>query len=197
MSHSSDSDRVLVCGIAGSPRRGGNSEFLLDRALAGAAAEGGEIRKVVLSELQFTPCQNCGFCEKKGACRFDDEMRVIYDSLEEATHFVLATPVYFTTVSAQVKAMIDRCQALWSRRFVLKIKPNQMGRPGLLLCVGGFKTDRFLACTQQVVHTWMRVVGIKPVNTLFYPGTDEKGAAEKHPTAGHESFEAGRALVVD
>ena len=191
----SERTRPLVSGIAGSPRRGGNSEFLLDRALAGAEAEGAEIRKVVLSKLKFTPCHNCGFCAEKGVCRFDDDMRIIYENLEEATHFILATPVYFTTVSSQVKAMIDRCQSLWSRRFVLKIKPRRADRRGLLLSVGGFKTDRFLHCTQQVVHTWMRVVGIKPVNTLFYSGVDEKGAAEKHPIAGQECFDAGRALV--
>ena len=188
-----------VLAIAGSPRRGGNSETLLDRALAGVAeAEPtADVRKIVLNEMNIKPCQNCRFCAGKGYCRFaeSDDMKGVYEALEESDRFIVASPIFFANVSAQLKTMIDRCQPMWVRKFVKKqCHPNQ-DRRCLFLCCGGFEHDRFYECARQVIKTWAVVLDIRLTGELFYPGIDRRGDIDKHRAAFADAFEAGKKLM--
>jgi putative NADPH-quinone reductase len=189
--------RVLA--IAGSPRRGGNSEKLLDSALAGvaAAAPGAAVTKIVLNELKFAPCQNCGFCNATGDCRFasDDDMRGIYEALDASDRFVIASPIYFASISAQLKTMIDRCQALWARKYLLKRPHANPDRKALFLCCGGFKHDRFYQCARQVIAAWCVVLDIRLTGELFFHSIDARGDIEKHPTALADALAAGREMM--
>ncbi|MEE9200220.1 MAG: flavodoxin family protein, partial [Candidatus Brocadiales bacterium] len=106
--------------IAGSPRRGGNSELLLDEAIKAARDIGLETEKLVVDELGIAPCTSCGSCWETGNCVIEDKMQEVYKKLLDADYVVVASPLYFLGVSAQLKALIDRCQALWARRFILK-----------------------------------------------------------------------------
>ncbi len=105
-----------VLGIYGSPRRGGNTDRLLDKALEGAKAAGAETKAVYARDLKMSGCIECGGCDKTGKCVVQDEMQGVYPLLEEADVVLLASPVFFYGVTAQVKALIDRAQALWSKR---------------------------------------------------------------------------------
>ena len=186
----------VLC-IAGSPRRGGNSEMLLDAASEGAAAGGAETIKLVLNEMNFSPCQNCGFCSRKGHCRIKDEMQQVYEALEQCDRFIIATPIYFTTVSAQLKAMVDRCQPYWARKYLLKEPDFQGDRRGITLAVCGFKHGRFFPNAKRVIDAWMLVTDIKPVGDFFYHGVDARGDIEKHPSALKEAYQAGKVLVLE
>ena len=130
---------MKVIGIAGSPRLGGNTDLLLAEVLRGAASRGAEVKAIVLNDLKITPCQHCDACLEKGKCRIEDDMQTVYRELEEADRIVIASPIQFMGVTAQAKAMIDRCQALWARKYVLEIPPlgNQRDRKGLFISVGG------------------------------------------------------------
>ena len=108
---------MKVLGILGSPRRGGNSEILMRAFLEGAAEAGAEVEEIILRDLKISPCLEIYHCFKDGTCPIKDEMREIYDKLLEADVVALASPVFFYGVSAQSKAMIDRTQALWARRY--------------------------------------------------------------------------------
>lgn len=187
---------MKVLGFAGSPRRGGNSETLLDAALDGAANDATDVQKIVLNELSFRPCQNCGYCSRKGVCRFDDDMGLVYDALDKADRIVLASPIFFATVSAQTKMMIDRCQPYWARKFLLE-RPSPKGRrKGLFLAVGGFERGRkFFQCARQVARVWLFNLDISLDESLFYAGVDDYGAIREHPTALDDARTAGRALV--
>jgi hypothetical protein len=188
-----------LAAFAGSPRRGGNSETLLDSALAGAAEAdpNAKVRKFVLNEMTIRPCQNCGFCSRTGYCRFaeTDDMKEIYSWLDEADRFILASPIYFATVSAQTKIMMDRCQAIWARKYLLKKKHSNPDREALFLSCGGFKHDRFYRCARQVVSAWCVVTDIRLTAELFYSGIDAKGEMQKHPTGVAEAGAAGRTLM--
>lgn len=190
-----------VLAIAGSPRRGGNSETLLDRALAGVveADPDAEVRKFVLNEMKIAPCQNCGFCSKTCYCRFadSDDMKVVYEALDRCDRFIVASPIFFANVSAQLKTMIDRCQPAWVRKFKKGRSHPNADRKGLFLCCGGFEHDRFYKCARQVVKTWCVVLDIRLVGELFYGGIDRSGDIEKHPTALADAFEAGKKLMQD
>jgi putative NADPH-quinone reductase len=184
--------RVLA--LAGSPRRGGNSEKLLDSALAGVAAV---VTKLVLNELKFAPCQNCGACNATGDCRFaaGDDMKGIYEALDASDRFVIASPIYFASVSAQLKTMIDRCQAIWARKYLLKRPHANPDRKALFLCCGGFKHDRFYQCARQVIVAWCVVLDIKLSGELFFHSIDARGDIAKHPTALADALNAGRELM--
>ena len=188
-----------VLAFAGSPRRGGNSEKLLDSALAGVAVAdpGAAVTKIVLNELKFAPCQNCGFCNTMGYCRFaaGDDMKGIYEALDASDRFIIASPIYFASVSAQLKTMIDRCQAIWARKYLLNRPHANPDRKALFLCCGGFKHDRFYKCARQVIAAWSVVLDIRLTGELFYPSIDARGQIEKHPTALADALAAGQALM--
>jgi len=188
-----------VLAIAGSPRRHGNTETLLDQAIKGIteADREAEGTKIILNERTIKPCQSCGFCTKKGYCRFaeSDDMGPIFEALEVSDRFIIAAPIFFANVSAQLKAMIDRCQAIWARKYLLDRPHPNPDRRALFLCCGGFKHDRFFTCARQVIEAWCNVLDIKLSETLFYAGIDARHDIETHSTALAEAAAAGRTLV--
>ena len=105
-----------VLGIYGSPRPGGNSDSLLDAALAGARAGGARVDAVYVRDLKFAGCRECGGCDRTGECVVKDDMQKIYPLLKKAETIFLASPVFFYGFPAGLKALIDRAQALWAGR---------------------------------------------------------------------------------
>lgn len=188
---------MRVLGIAGSPRRGGNTGLLLAEVMKGAASRGAEVKTIVLNDLDITPCQHCDACLKKGVCRIKDDMQMVYRQLEQADRVVLASPIHFMAVTAQMKAMIDRCQALWARKYVLKMPPlgDRRERKGLFVSVGGMKQASLFEPSLAIVKALFKVLDIAYVGALTYPGIDEKGAIAKHPDALKQAFLAGQKLV--
>jgi len=188
---------MKVLGIAGSPRRGGNTDLLLAELSKGAVSKGAETKVIVLNDLNITPCQHCDTCLEEGKCRIDDDMQMIYDELEQADRIVLASPIQFMGLTAQMKAMIDRCQCLWARKYVLKIPPlgNQRERKGFFISVGGRRIKNLFEPALVTVKTWFRILDISYAGDLLFSGVDEKGAITKHPTALHQTFLAGQKLV--
>ena len=188
---------MKVLGIAGSPRRGGNTDLLLAEVMRGAASRGAEVKTIVLNDLNITPCQHCDACQKKGECRIKDDMQTIYCELEEADRVVLASPIHFVGVTAQMKAMIDRCQALWARKYVLERPPlgDRRNRKGLFISVGGRKVAALFEPALATVKSLFKVLDIGYAGELLFRGTDEKGAIAKHPDALSQAFLAGQKLV--
>jgi multimeric flavodoxin WrbA len=103
---------LKICGIVGSPKKNGNVDLLVSQVLKGASSQGAETCKIYLNDLQVKPCQSCGVDPYPEYCLFHDDMRTIYDLLQSCDSIVLGSPVYFDTVSAQTKLMIDRCNCL-------------------------------------------------------------------------------------
>ena len=188
---------MKVIGIAGSPRRGGNTDLLLAEILRGAASRGAEVKAIVLNDLKITPCQHCDACLEKGKWRIEDDMQTIYRELEEADRIVIASPIQFMGVTAQAKAMIDRCQALWARKYVLEIPPlgNQRDRNGLFISVGGRNFANLFEPSIVIVKSLFNCLNVTYAGDLLFPGVDEKGAINKHPDALNQAFLAGQKLV--
>ena len=103
---------MKVCGIVGSPNKNGNVDLLVSQVLKGASSQGAETHKIYLNDLNIKPSQSCGVDPYPKYCLFDDDMKVVYDALESCEVIVLGSPVYFDTVSAQTKLMIDRSNCL-------------------------------------------------------------------------------------
>jgi len=189
---------LRVLGIAGSPRRGGNTDLLLAEVMKGAASRGAEVKTVILDDLKIAPCQHCDACLETGRCKIEDDMQMVYDELMKADRIVLASPMQFMTVTTQMKAMIDRCQSLWARKYVLKQPPlgSEPGKKkGLFISVGGRKVANLFEPALVTVKALFKVLDIDYAGELVFPGIDEKGAITRHPDALKQAFLAGQKLV--
>jgi len=188
---------MRVLGISGSPRRGGNTDLLLAEVMKGAASKGAETRNLILNDLKISPCQHCDACFEAGVCRIKDDMQTVYKEMEKADRIVLASPIHFLGLSAQMKAMIDRGQALWARKYILKKPPlgDRRERKGLFVAVGGMKLARLFEPSLATVKAFFTVIDVGYAGELLFPGIDEKGAIKKHPTALKDAFAAGQNLV--
>ena len=187
---------MKVLGIAGSPRRNGNTDLLLAEVLKGAASKGARVETIILSKLQIAPCDHSDACLKTGKCRIKDDMQGIYEKLEEADCIVLASPIQFMTVTAEMKAMIDRCQALWARKYMLKQPPLSVKeRKGLFIAVGGTKFTRLFEPAQATIKALFNTINVTYAGELLFRGVDEKGAITRHPDALKQASLAGQKLV--
>ncbi len=194
---------MKVLGILGSPRRGGNSEILLDKALEGADSTGLDIEKIVLNELKFSPCQECGGCSTTGKCIINDDMQTIYKKLDEAEAIILAAPIFFGSLSAQVKAMIDRYQCRWIAKYVLDKrtpldKPTPQGcRLGFLILVSAANREKFFKNAESIVKNFFAVLDIEFKDSLYCPNIDKKGKVLKHPDCLNRAFELGKKACIN
>ena len=190
---------MRVLGITGSPRRGGNTDLLLAEVMKGAASRGVEVKTIVLNDLKIAPCQHCDACLEAGRCKIEDDMQMVYQKLEDADRIVLASPIQFMGVTAQMKAMIDRCQSLWARKYVLKLPPlgNRRKRKGFFISVGGRKIANLFEPALITIKTLFRILDITYTGELLFPGVDEKGAIAQHPDALRQTFLAGQKLAED
>jgi multimeric flavodoxin WrbA len=188
---------MKVLGIAGSPRRGGNTDMLLAEFLRGAASKGADTKTIVLSKLAITPCQHCDSCLQAGDCKIQDDMQAIYKEFEAADAIALASPIQFMSLTSEMKAMIDRFQAMWARKYVLKIPPlnPKKERKGFFLSVGGRKFTNLFEPSLVIVKAFFRILDVTYTGELVFPAIDEKGAIAKHPDALQQAFLAGQKIV--
>jgi multimeric flavodoxin WrbA len=190
---------MRVIAFLGSPRKDGNTSILLQEAVRGIEESGHSVKTFNLAHMKIRPCQNCGGCDETGACIIkDDEMEVIYAALREASRIILASPIFFAGLSAQTKAMVDRCQAFWCEKYLLNrpLPAGAEGRKGLFLTVGGMKTGKGIECGGASATAFFRTLSVPEHASLGYRPVDAKGAIREHPTALQEAYAAGRELVL-
>lgn len=180
----------------GSPRREGNTDILLGETLR-AVSCGNEVILFTLNDMNIRPCQNCGGCDEMGSCILTDDMDDIYPAIREADRIIMASPIFFFGLSAQTKTMVDRCQAFWCEKYLLKktIPSGQCGRKGLLLLLGGMKKDIGIQCAGATATAFFRTISVPEHETLSYLSIDKKGAIINHPSALKDAYEAGARLV--
>ena len=190
---------MKVLGILGSPRKGGNTELLLEEALKGAEAEGAEVERLRLTDYNIIPCKECLACYKDGNCIILDDMAKIYPKLLEADIILLASPIFFYGVTAWAKALIDRCQALWSRKYQLKdpsYGKEGRKRKGFFISVGGTKGQKTFEGAILTAKYFFDVLNAEYAGELVLREVDAKGDVLKHPEALQQAYEAGRKLVL-
>ena len=187
---------MKVLGIMGSPRRQSNTEILLDRALAGAKKMGTAVEKVAVSELKVHPCLEIYACRKDGKCAIKDDMQQLYEKLLEADHIVFASPIFFYGLTSQAKAIVDRCQALWVRKYVLGIgKEDRRIRRGMFISVGATRGERLFDGVVLTVKYFFDAIGVKYTGDLLIRGIDGKAQIKEHSTALQDAFRLGQQLV--
>ena len=191
---------MKIIAFNGSPRKGGNTEELLNAAIRGTGdsdSDKHDVRVFRLQDMDITACLNCGGCDDTGICVVEDDFQLVAEAIRAADRIIFASPVFFMGISAQAKAFVDRCQSFWCEKFLLEreIPAGPDGRKGLVLMVGGMKKDRGINCAASQGVAFLRTVSVKESETLKYMGVDAMGAILKHPTAIKEAEEAGANLV--
>ncbi|NPB09009.1 MAG: flavodoxin family protein [Thermodesulfobacteria bacterium] len=186
---------MRVLAFQGSPRPGGNTDLLLRAFLEGIEEAGGEAEKIDLYRLRVEPCLECGKCDHTGECIIPDDMRDIYPKLDQAQVIVVASPIFFYNVTSRTQALIERSQACWIRKYVLKKPHPRAGeRQGIFLSLGATKGRRLFEGVQRVVRYFFDALDVNYQGGLFYRGIEEKGAIRSHPSALKEAFSLGRAV---
>lgn len=195
---------VSVLAFAGSPRRHGNSETLLDWVLTAMAGEPDvSIQKTALTDANINICRGCNACEKLNRCVQRDGMDIYHDKIVSADIILLSSPIFCMGIAALPKALIDRMQVFRSRKYVLKlpvVPPERKGkRLGAFIASAGQTWPHVFDAAIPSVKCFYHVIDIKDadISYLMINGVDEKGAVEKHPTAKADAEKLGRALVAE
>jgi multimeric flavodoxin WrbA len=191
---------IKTLGIFGSPRKGGNTDVLLEEALKGAEKEGADVERLHIADFHITPCTECLQCLQKGECVIQDDMQKIYPKLLESDIIILASPIFFYGITAWAKALVDRSQALWARKYILKdpsLGKEGKRRKGFLISVGGTKGQKVFEGAILTAKYFFDVLNADYVGELVFRNMDAKGDILKQPDALSQAFESGRKLVLD
>jgi len=183
---------MMILGFQGSPRKKGNTNYLLSLFMNEAENLGAQTHIIEVAQKNIVPCIGCGYCEKKGYCvtKDDDMTNEIYPLLREADVVVLAAPIYFYNVPAQLKAIIDRTQTLWSRKYKLNLTdPARHYRRGFLLAQGATKGKNLFEGVDLTAKYFFDAVGAGFNGSLTYRHIENTGDMEKHP-AVHKDVRA-------
>ena len=189
---------MKITAIYGSPRRNGNTAKLLQSAIDGARSSGAEVTEIVLRDLKLQPCLEIYACQKDGHCAIKDDFHGLAETLLSSQATMLASPIFFYAVSAHVKAMMDRCQSLWVKKYWLDKKPLgklDNSKPGLFLSVGATRGKRLFEGAQMSVKYFFDTFDTSLWRTLGYRGLDEADDILKHPEYLAEARQAGIDLV--
>ena len=185
---------MKVLGIMGSPRIKGNADLLLDEALKGAQGQQVEVEKIIVDKMKITPCKEYYACLKDGNCVIRDDMDIIIPKLLEADGVIVASPMFFYGVTAQLKALIDRCQALWVRRNILKNLPES-DKKGVFIGVGATRGKNLFEGSILVMKYFFQSFGAEYADELLVRGVDQKGEIKEHPDLLKEAFALGERLT--
>lgn len=178
------SKKVLI--LSGSPRKGGNSDVLCDRFMAGAAEAGHNVEKIRVAEKKIGFCSACYYCQKSGGvCAKKDDMPEILQMMIDADVIVLASPVYFYSIDAQLKALIDRTVARWT-----EVKDKEFYYIMTSADDSKAAQERTLECFRGYADC---VEGAKEMGVIYGVGVYMPGEILNTP-AYTEAYEMGRSI---
>ena len=185
---------MKILGISGSPRRGGNTDILLDNALKGAQNKGAEVEKITLNNLKFSPCQECENMPNNEFCIIKDDMQTVYRKIEEADAIILASPIFFGSLSAQTKMMIDRFQCVWRAKNILKKQVFEKRKTGAFISVQGSNRKDFFDNARAIVKNFFATINADYKEELFCSGIGERDAILRHQELLKTAFNLGEKL---
>jgi len=189
---------VFVLGLQGSPRKKGNTNHLLARFMAEVEATGALTQVIHVSEKNIIACKGCSYCEKNGYCitQNDDMESEIYPLLRRADLIVAATPMYFYNAPSQLKALIDRSQTMWARKYRFNLDdPNRKMRRGFLLSLGATKGKNLFEGIHLTARYFFDAVGAEYNGSLSYRRIENPGDMKKHPTVEKDVENAVQGLL--
>lgn len=178
---------IQVLGFVGSPRRGGNTEILVDEVLSGAENVGALIEKIILNKLNINPCQACNSCYKTGSCMHDDDMPKLLEKMELSNLWVLGTPIYWWGPTAQFKTFLDRWYSPKHQNFkgkhVILVIPFEGGHP------------RYARHTVGILTDVLDYLGMELFETVLAPGVNDRGAIREKIDILKRAYKSGQEAI--
>jgi multimeric flavodoxin WrbA len=187
-----------IVAIYGSPRRKGNTATLLKKAVEGARDFGAEVEEIVLRDLKISPCLEIYGCAQSGECAIKDDFQKVRDKILDAQGLMLASPVFFYTVSSHTKILMDRFQSLWVKKsWVEKTPKNQQSikRKGLFISVGATRGKKLFDGMLLSVRYFFDVLDMELWKALLYRTLDFQDDVLKHPEYLEEAYTGGKAFA--
>ena len=184
-----------IVAVYGSPRRQGNTATLLKKAVEGANDAGARVEEIVLRDLKMSPCLEIYGCNKAGECRLKDDFQKARDQILDCRGLMLASPVFFYTVSAHTKILMDRFQSLWVKKYrVEKTGQNQQKilRKGLFIAAGATRGKKLFDGMLLSLRYFFDVIDMELWKALLYRGLDFEGDVLKFPEYLDEAYQAGK-----
>lgn len=183
--------------LLGSPRKKGNTAALV-RTIIGGMEEKVQCQTeyIYLHGLNLSPCRGCGGCEKTGMCVIKDDMIELYNKVDQADVLFLVTPVYFYGPTAQIKTFIDRCQARWSRKYLLgqHHRPHDRRR-GYLVSIAATKGPKVFDCSILIAKSFFDAIDVEYGGEFLVRDVDAKGAINERPEELEKAFNYGREIA--
>jgi multimeric flavodoxin WrbA len=188
---------MLVLGFQGSPRKKGNTSFLLSTFMQAIEKLGAQTRTIEVAQKNIIPCKEYVVCEKKGYCPIDDDIKTeIYPLIRQAEVVVLASPIFFYNMTAQLKAVVDRCQTFWARKYKLKLTdPAKKTKRGFFLSVGATKGVNLFEGLQLTAQYFFDAIDAKFEGSLTYRNIEGPKDMSKHPNVLADVENATSALI--
>ncbi len=188
---------MLVLGFQGSPRKKGNTSFLLATFMQAVEKLGAQTQIVDVARKNITPCKEYVVCERKGYCPIDDDVKSeIYPLVRQAEVVVLATPIFFFNMTAQLKAVVDRCQTFWARKYKLKLTdPAKKTKRGFLLSVGASKGKSLFEGLQLSAKYFFDAIDARFEGSLTYREIEGPKDMARHPTVSADVEKAAADLI--
>lgn len=170
-----------VLAIYGSHRRGHNSDLLVDKLLEGLGSDDTAIEKVYASSNGIKSCTACEGCYKLGRCVIKDDMQQLYKSFDAADIIIASSPVYFYTVSSDMKKLIDRCQAVWAGKYrVDNPLVSKKPRTGYVVCTAGEPESRsYFDCTMKVFELFYKCINTELAGSLLVSDVDSRQVKDR------------------
>lgn len=186
---------INVLAIYGSHRRNQNSDILLDKVLEGIGNNDVSIEKIYASAPAIKSCTACEGCYKLGRCVIKDEMQNVYRSIDKADIVVSSSPVYFYTVTSDMKKLIDRCQAVWASKYrTVTNLISKKQRVGYIICTAGEPEDRsYFDCTLKVFGLFYKCINTELAGSLLVSDVDTLHVKDRSDIQ-QKAIEAGRML---
>jgi multimeric flavodoxin WrbA len=188
-----------ITAIYGSPRRQGNTSRLLGQAVAGARDQGATVTEIILRDLRISPCLEIYGCTADGNCVIKDDFKHVRESLLASDGIMLASPIFFYTVSAHTKIFMDRCQSLWVKKYWIEnLAFGQWisTRKGLFISAGATKGKKLFDGALLTVRYFFDVIDTHLWKSLLYRGLDFEDDVLEHPDYLQEAYNAGQSLVM-
>lgn len=189
---------ATITALYGSPRREGNTSRLLRQAVAGARDQGAAVTEIVLRDIKMAPCMEIYGCAQEGECAIRDAFQQVRDTVLASEGIMLASPIFFYTVSAHTKIFMDRCQSLWVKKYWIEGLAKghwPTKRTGLFISAGATQGKKLFDGALLTVRYFFDVLDTRLWKSLLYRGLDFENDVLDHPDYLQEAYEAGRMLA--
>lgn len=187
-----------IAALYGSPRRKGNTATLLKNAVRGAREAGAEVDEIVIRDLNLSPCLEIYACNETGICALKDDFPIVRERILSADGIILASPIFFYTVSAHTKILMDRCQSFWVKKYWIdEVVPDHWRpkRRGMFISAGATNGKKLFDGALLTVKYFFDVLEADLWKSLLYRGLDFQGDVDHHPQYLQETYSAGKDLV--